>query len=395
MNYATRLAMQKHEQENVGGSAASFVNNASVQMRYSCLQDQLNAATEHLKKTKNYDAPSSTFDNNRTSFESETPKPDKRNYCELFQPGSGREDPKFVPSIVYLDTDQAREGGPIACPSIAVDMAFYLLYSETPTANSIIQIIRHGASDWRNSRTPANMSTYENAAEPYNRNVMLKTHMSIENDFCGLMISQNISKSELAKMPASFRDEGFVLHKNIRDSIQLIADKVMKELPPCVARSFAFSRGLLTMCGCCRKMRDGKTIRFDLVDSHCRLITPGRKEGSAIWIQCYGVADAVHFLELLFPPATSLDSLVAKTKTVYIPSDDHSSAGEYVEIPEENDSHFVPGPMYTITVFAPNFKTPEESRVVALANKRKYGNLVQEYSTANDLIGNGIHPLIN
>ena len=280
--------------------------------------------------------------------------------------GGPRGNPKYNPVVWYLNTDQFREGGRLACPTVSVHQAFYLMYSETPKDSSIIQVLKNGCSDWVASRSPDNLHTYEFATEPMNRNARFARLMKVGEDLRGLQISDKLGDVR-DKIPPQFNDPDFGVHLSLRQSLQHLADKVMKEVSPGRARAFVFSRGLLTMCLCARKTRDGKSLRFDIVDSHRRLVTDDRNErdSSAVWIQCYGVEDLLYFMEILFPPIDTDAGLKSlwprKEKQVVSFLNEKGFPEEHVIEEEQNYSYYTPACLYTIVTLIPTCDTPDQA----------------------------------
>jgi hypothetical protein len=269
--------------------------------------------------------------------------------------GGSREDDRHIPTLVYLETSQDKLGGNIACPTIAVTMCYYLMYSETPKSETIVTMLKNGVTDWIKTRTPKNMSLYEHANEPFRRSHRFTQTMAIHEDFSGLMISDRVKNVE-AQLPEQYRDPSFLLRRSLREAVQHIADSVMAEVAPSRARAFVFARSLFTIAVCLRKTRDGQMLRFDLVDSHRRIVSEERRNGSAVHIYGYGIDDLLYFMERLFPPATNLKSLHPEMERIFI-----EETGETFEFAREvAETDYSPAALYSITVFKPLFDTPAQ-----------------------------------
>ena len=139
--------------------------------------------------------------------------------------------------------------------------------------------------------------------------------MTVDDDLerHGLMLA---SEELYDQVPAQFRALKTVM--GLRPALEDI-ERAVRGPNSGGVRAFVFSRGGATMAGACRLNGDG-TVRFDLVDSHERVISfaPPRQTSSAVWARCYSIDEALRVLHDLYKPATSVADLLAVREDEYI-----------------------------------------------------------------------------
>lgn len=255
----------------------------------------------------------------------------------------------------YLGTSQARLGGDNACPVASVYFSLYLLYSTAPRVESLVQYLKHACEDYLDCiRKGVHEGRFEHVTQPLSRHRFVRASMKLDDDLecSGLMLTP---ESLYDQLPADgpFANSAFQLLRGIRPALEKIAACVSKidgeegdllahEQP---ARAFAFSRAGATIAGSCRRLPGG-ALRWDFVDPHERVLTsfpPPKRESSAIWATCSTIAQAVGFLETVYPPSTSIESILGITE-------------------ENTYEHLRPAPFYSLTVFKREFASKHIAR---------------------------------
>lgn len=263
-----------------------------------------------------------------------------------------RSAPLPLPAVVYLNTSQARLGATNACATNSCYVACYLLYSTTPKAASIVEYLRKGSSDWLMGLELRHHDGWlEHPTVPLARHPFIKASMEIDAglEANGLMLA---TEELYAAAPEEYQNPDYLLFKGLAPALERLA-RFVAELPVWRARSFCFSRAKYTMAGCVRRVPDGpggtKQLRWDLFDPHERTIAgfaPEQNTSSAVWITCFSLADAVGFIEHLFPPSIEVDSLYQADVRVN---------------PRKPETNKIPGPMYALVVFKPKFDSAEQA----------------------------------